>query len=65
MLVARDAGDLVDDLRERLADAPEPATASCLRATVELATRIAMYLSGEEDYPHARTLSRRPRRRSR
>jgi MerR family transcriptional regulator, light-induced transcriptional regulator len=64
-LVGRDTRDLVDDLRERLADAPEPATVSRLRDTVELATRIAMYVSGEEDYPSARALSRRSRRRSR
>jgi DICT domain-containing protein len=63
-LVGRKARDLVDDLREQLADAPEPATTSRLHATVELATRIAMYVSGEEDYPNARAPSRRPRRRS-
>ena len=51
MLVARKAADLVDDLQERLADAPEPAIGSRLRATVGLATRIAMYVSGEDDYP--------------
>ena len=64
-LVDRDTRDLVDDLRERLADAPEPATASRLRDTVELATRIAMYVSGEEDYLNARALVPRPRRRPR
>ena len=64
-LVGRDARDLVDDLRERLADAPEPATGSRLRTTVDLAARIAMYVSGEEHYPMAHTPSRRPRGRSR
>ena len=64
-LVGREAPDLVDDLRERLADAPEPVIGAPLRATVELATRIVMYVSGEEDYSRARTPSRRPRGRSR
>ncbi|MBV9941240.1 MAG: MerR family transcriptional regulator [Solirubrobacterales bacterium] len=64
-LVAREAPELVEDLRERLADAPEPAIGAHLRATVELATRIAMYASGEQDYRSARTPSRRPRGRSR
>lgn len=62
-LVARQAPELVDDLREQLAEAPEPAFGPRLRTTVELATRIAMYVSGEEGYSSARTPSRRPRSR--
>jgi DICT domain-containing protein len=64
-LIGRAAPDLVDDLRERLDDPPDPAIGLRLRATVELATRIALYVSGEEGYPSARTPSTRPRRRSR
>jgi hypothetical protein len=46
-LVGREAPDLVDDLKERLADSPVPAMGPRLRATVELATRIVMYAVGE------------------
>jgi DICT domain-containing protein len=42
-LIAGRAPGLVDDLRDRLADAPPPADASHLRATVELATRMLLY----------------------
>jgi MerR family transcriptional regulator, light-induced transcriptional regulator len=42
-LAAGRAPGLVDDLRDRLADAPPPADASHMRGTVELATRMLLY----------------------
>jgi DICT domain-containing protein len=42
-LIAQRAPGLVDDLRDRLADAPPPADAIHLRGAVELATRMVLY----------------------
>src|SRR5436305_6873855 len=50
-LGAREAPDLVEDLQVRIADAPEPPVGPRLRATVEMATRIAMYAAGEAECP--------------
>jgi DICT domain-containing protein len=44
-LVARRATGLVDDLRDRLADAPGQADQSHLRGAVDLATRMLLYAS--------------------